>query len=101
MGLTTDRNDSCIYEIDSETGMQRCYLILPEGRRKELVRPIRRTYIHEKCGTATTMSLELAQTYAADPNFYSGTYCAYCRTHFPVGTDGEFIWQDDRTKVGS
>lgn len=99
MGLTTDPNDPCIYEID-ENGMQRCYLVLPDGQRRELVRPIRRTYIHEKCGTVTIMGQAIAETYAADPKFYGATYCVACKSHYPVGELGEFIWEDG-TKVGS
>jgi hypothetical protein len=101
MGLTTDRNDSCIYETDPDTGMQKCYLILPDGDRRELVRPIRTSYRHESCGTVTTMARELAETYAAQPTFYGATYCAWCQGHFPVGVNGEFVWVDDGTKVGS
>jgi hypothetical protein len=52
------------------------------------------------CKSSTTMSLELAETYARKPDFYSGTFCAHCRTHFPVGADGEFVWQDG-SRVGT
>jgi hypothetical protein len=50
------------------------------------------------CGAITTMSLALAETYARDPKFYSGTYCVGCRTHFPVA---EFTWDPDGSVVGS
>lgn len=93
MSLTTDRHDGCLHEIGPD-GMQKCYLILPDGQRKRL------TYIHEKCGTATTMARELGETYAANPAFYGATYCVRCKTHFRVGPDGEFVWEDG-TKVGS
>lgn len=46
------------------------------------------------CGAQTVMGLALAETYARDPKFYSGTFCARCRSHFDVGEDGEFIWDD-------
>lgn len=52
------------------------------------------------CGAATTMARELAETYARSPYFYSGTFCSTCRTHRPVGKDGEFIW-DDGERVGT
>lgn len=52
------------------------------------------------CGSPTTMGVALAETYARDPTFYSGTFCCACRAHFPVGPDGEFVW-DDGTKVGT
>jgi len=44
-GFTTDRNDGCIYEI-LPNGQQKCYLVLPDGERKELVRPLRYSYVH-------------------------------------------------------
>ena len=82
-------------------GQQKGYVVLSETERaKGFVRPVRRTYVHEKCGTATTMGQALAETYACQPNFYSGTFCVGCGKHFPVGEDGEFIW-DDGTKVGT
>lgn len=82
-------------------GMQKGYIVLSEAERaRGFVRPVRRTYVHEKCGVATTMRQALAETYARDPKFYSGTFCAGCREHFPVGADGEFVW-DDGSKVGT
>jgi len=44
------------------------------------------------CGGVTTMSESIAETYAREPGFYGGTFCAHCREHFPVGKDGEFVW---------
>lgn len=83
-------------------GMQKGYVVLSETERKRgFVRPVRRTYVHQKCGVATTAALALAETMARDPKFYSGTYCCGCRTHFTFGQpDGDFRW-DDGTKVGS
>lgn len=46
MGITTDPHDGCLHEIEPETGMQKCYLILPDGQRKDLVRPLRLKYRH-------------------------------------------------------
>ena len=89
-------------EINPKTGLQKAYVVLSEGERaKGFVRPVRRTYIHEKCGCATTMGHALAETYARDPYFYSGTFCCGCGAHFPVGDDGEFIWDGTNEKVGS
>lgn len=89
------------HEINPATGQQKGYVVLtPEERAKGFVRPVRRTYVHEKCGVATTMSNDIAETYACNPFFYSGTFCVGCRAHFPVGEDGEFTW-DDGTKVGT
>ena len=50
------------------------------------------------CGTRTIMGQALAETYARNPKFYSGTFCCGCKKHFPVG---EFVWEEDGTKVGS
>lgn len=44
------------------------------------------------CGTQTTMSPPLAETYARKPDFYGATYCAGCRKHLPVS---EFRWVVD------
>lgn len=97
MSTTDDRNDPGLRNIDPDTRMQERYLVLSdEERGKGFVRPVRRTYVHVKCGTATTMGQAIAETYARDPHFYSGTYCASCRDHFPVGPDGEFVWQVPR-----
>ena len=83
-------------------GQQKDYIILSEDERKRgFVRPVRRTYVHEKCGVATTMGIALAETYARKPDFYSGTFCCGCGTHFTFGQpDGDFVW-DDGSKVGT
>lgn len=100
MGITDDRNDPGLSRIGPD-GQQESYLILSdEERTKGFVRPVRRTYVHDKCGVATTMGRELAETYARDPKFYGGTYCVGCQAHYPVGEAGEFTW-DDGSRVGS
>lgn len=106
-----DRSKSCMLSGNPETpdhreiepsGMQKDYVVLcPDERKKGFVRPVRRSYKHLKCGTVTTMGVALAETYARDPQFYSGTFCVGCKTHYPVGENGEFVWTDDRTKVGT
>lgn len=53
------------------------------------------------CNAITTMARALAETYARDPKFYSGTYCAVCRGHFHVGPEGEFIWEGTDERVGT
>lgn len=89
-------------EINPETGMQKAYVVLSdEERAKGFVRPVRLAYVHEKCGVETRMSQAIAETYARDPNFYSGTFCVGCRAHFPVGPDGEFVWSSTTEKVGA
>lgn len=82
-------------------GQQKGYVVLSDAERaRGFVQPVRRTYVHKKCGVATTMGLALAETYARDPTFYSGTYCCGCGTHFTFGqADGDFVWGDG-SKVG-
>ncbi len=53
------------------------------------------------CGTVTNMGLELCETYAREPSFYSATFCAGCRTHLPVGAHGEFVWDGTNLRVGT
>lgn len=89
-------------EINPDTGQQRGYVVLSnEERSKGFVRPVRLSYIHDKCGGRTTMGRSIAETYAREPGFYSGTFCAICRAHFPVGLDGEFTWDETTEKVGT
>lgn len=89
-------------EIDPATGQQKGYVVLSEEERaRGFVRPVRRTYVHEKCGAATTMGYAIAETYARDFRFYSGTFCVHCRDHFPVGENGKFFWEGTNEKVGT
>ena len=53
------------------------------------------------CGSVTTMSVELAETYARQPGFYGSTYCVSCQMHRPVGMDGEFVWDGTDERVGT
>jgi hypothetical protein len=92
--------------IDPTTGQQKGYVVLtPAERAKGFVRPYRDAYRHLKCGKITTMGRSLAETYACDPGFYSGTFCSTCQSHFPVGADGEFNWYEmdgrEGPKVGT
>ena len=103
MGLTTDRNDPCLREI-KENGQQCCYLVLSEEEiAKGFVRPVRKKYIHTQCGAVTDMELRIAETYARDPKFYNGTFCATCGKHYPLLIDNipQFLWEPDGAPVGS
>ena len=89
-------------DIDPASGQQKGYVVLSaEERAKGFARPVRTAYVHDKCGGLTTMSMALAETYARDPSFYSGTFCVGCRAHFPVGADGQFTWDGTTEKVGT
>ena len=102
-GVTDDPTFEGLRSIDPATGMQSSYLVLSEQERaRGFVRPVRRTYVHTVCGGATTMGVAIAETYAREPGFYGGTYCATCRGHFPVGEAGAFVWDDGSgQKVGT
>lgn len=50
------------------------------------------------CGVVTTMNTAIAETYARDPSYYGGTFCAGCKKHFPVA---EFLWDGTDQVVGS
>lgn len=80
-------------------GQQKGYVILSEAERaKGFVRPVRQSYVHDTCGIVTKMSLSLAETYARQPDFYTGTFCCRCQAHFPVA---EFVWDGTDQRVGS
>lgn len=92
--------------INPATGQQKGYVVLRDDERaKGFVRPYRDAYRHLKCGKVTTMGRAIAETYARDPEFYSGTFCSTCRNHFPIGEDGEFTWYEmdgsEGPKVGT
>jgi hypothetical protein len=71
-------------------GQQKGYICLtPAELSKGFVQPVRNSYIHKTCGSLTRMSALLAETYARDPWFYSGTFCCACGAHFPLE---QFVW---------
>jgi hypothetical protein len=103
VGTTTDPNDPRLGHGSDEKPIDQheVYLVLSDDERaKGFVRPVRRSYVHQTCGSATSMPQAIAETYARDPSFYGSTYCCLCMTHRPVGANGEFVW-DDGTKVGT
>ena len=72
--------------------MQRDYVVLtPAERAKGFIKPLRLSYRHKVCNACTHMATAIAETYARDPWFYSGTFCVQCRNHFPLD---EFVWLD-------
>lgn len=77
---------------DRGDGQQVGYVVLTEEeRRKGFVKPVRRSYTHQKCGSVTTMGRALCETYARDPYFYTGTFCCHCGAHFSLD---QFNWED-------
>ncbi|HEY6019322.1 MAG TPA: hypothetical protein VIY48_05285 [Candidatus Paceibacterota bacterium] len=102
MGITTDPNDPELKIVDPENGQQMAYLVLSDEERAQgFVQPVRTSYVHDKCGSITTMNRAIAETYARNPRYYGGTYCAKCQNHFPVGELGEFTWDGTNIKVGT
>lgn len=94
MSLTNDPKDPRLtHGADDKPAPQaQTYLVLSdEERAKGFIRPLRLTYRHNMCGTTTTMSRAIAETYARDPFFYGATYCVECGMHRPVS---EFVWTD-------
>lgn len=86
-------------EINPKTGQQKGYIVLTaEERAKGFVRPVRAVYTHKVCGTDTRMAMDIAETYARDPKFYTGTFCVHCRDHFPLD---QFVWKGTDEQVGS
>lgn len=80
-------------------GQQKGYIVLSEAERaKGFVRPVRRSYRHLNCGSITSMGIALAETYARDPEFYSGTFCAHCASHFPLD---QFVWEGIQERLGT
>ena len=106
------------YEELKPNGQQKDYVVLcPTERAKGFVRQVRLSYVHigrvpegetleypyrkaypGGCGTRTTMSQSIAETYARDPKFYSGTFCCSCGVHRPLN---EFVWEGTTEQVGS
>lgn len=87
------------YRETGSGGQQKAYVVLTEEERaKGFVRTVRRSYVHDKCLSMTTMGQSLAETYARDPKFYGATFCCACGTHFTVS---EFNWANTNERVGS
>lgn len=103
MGTTIDQNDPDLKNIRSD-GMQEKYLVLSdEERSKGFIRPVRNSYKHLACGTVTRMGQALSETYARQPDFYTGTFCVNCGKHFPLieNNSPAFLWESDGLAVGS
>jgi hypothetical protein len=89
------------HRILKPNGQQAGYVVLSaEERARGFVRPVRDAYRHLRCNGITTMGRALAETYARDPKFYSGTFCVKCAAHFPVGEAGEFTWYENDGSEG-
>lgn len=81
-------SESFDYGEKQQDGQYENYPTVDEG---EFEQKPRKTYIHQDCGKATTMSAELAESVARDPTYYGKTFCAECGEHVPVD---EVEWED-------
>lgn len=107
MAIPVDRNARVLADGSAVTddhrellpsGQQKGYVVLTAAERsKGFVRPVRQSYRHT-CGCVTHMSLAIAETYARDPKFYSGTFCVQCAAHFPLA---QFTWSGTDEVLGS
>ena len=80
---------------DPVTGQSASYWIMsPEERAKGFVRPVGFAYWHDRCGTVTSMTRDIAETFARDPKFYGTTFCVQCGGQFAIGRNGQFFWMD-------
>lgn len=70
----------------------------PESMRPLVSRAWTAEMLNSGCGTITTMSRSIAETYARDPGFYGGTFCVGCGKHLPLA---EFVWDGTNITVGS
>jgi hypothetical protein len=103
MPTTSDPSDPRLTRgaDDTPRPQAEAYLVLSDAERAAgFVRPVRTSYVHLTCRTTTTMSQDIAETYARDPRFYGSTYCVSCGMHRLVGAAGEFEWEDG-SKVGT
>jgi hypothetical protein len=80
-----------------ETGYVKYEVYPEEGRLGRLWTQDELDKVGTGCGVVTTMSRELAETYAREPKFYGATYCARCSMHLPVA---EFVWTQSSVAGG-
>ena len=92
-------------EIERFSNVRPPYVKYPESMRPHVGCYWTQERLSSGCGSVTTMSRGIAETYARDPDFYGSTMCVACKNHFPVGLRGEFVWVEldgsDGPRVGS
>lgn len=79
-----------------------CVAVMEEEHPVELLRPMRKAYVHQACkasmrGGVTRLTNEIARKFAENPTFYTHAFCGQCCTHRPVS---EFVWENTTEKVG-
>jgi hypothetical protein len=100
--ITTDPTHPGLRQL--QPNRQRvAYLVLPDEEiQLGLIRPLRLSYQHVVCGRVTRIGLTIAQTFARQPSFYTSTFCAACKGHFPLTVhddsgaipEFQFFWED-------
>lgn len=75
-----------------------CYEEYPESESPKVGRYWTEAQLKQGCNTTTTMALDIAETYARNPDFYGSTFCVYCRLHLPLE---QFVWDGTDEIVGS
>lgn len=70
----------------------------PEERLPSTGRFWTRDQLASGCGSVTSMSKAIAETYARSPSFYGSTFCCKCGSHYAVD---EFVWEGTDERVGS
>jgi hypothetical protein len=95
MSLTDNPHDPELHQTKPD-GQRLKYLILPE-RFRAFIKDVRDVYIHRTCKEKTRLNIRIAETFAMSPEFYTHTFCAFCRSHFPIQ---EFEWEDG-SQVGT
>jgi len=78
-------------DVNESVEKKASVVLSAQDKVRGFVRPLRLSYIHSTCGSVTTMSDVIAETYARDPKYYDGTYCVGCSMHLPVS---QFTWVD-------
>lgn len=94
-----DRDEDFDYGDTLPDGQHENHPVLEDTDKLE--RPLRFYYKHLRCSVITRMPTKVAQTVAANPKFYDRMFCAGCGKYFPCGPEGEFVWKDTESKVGT
>lgn len=74
------------------------WLLTRDDRALGLIRPLRYTYTHDRCGSDTVLSEGSARLWARSPRHAKVTWCCFCQRDRPVG---EFAWWGSSEQVGS
>lgn len=74
------------------------WVLTPEERWAGFRRPLRFTYLHDRCAKDSVINLAVAEALARDPKAFKRVYCWHCRRIFPAG---QFVWKGSTEQVGS